>query len=146
MWSSLFPARVTLVFLTIQVHAKVVMEGTVNHCSILCGFQQQGVVTGWRSAMFPVARCKSYRTYFELHHMYKAEANWPTANNCCSIVWKRLSTHCQSSYIGNCNICMKGMNSWREHHSTVEPPITDPPRSGQPLYSGQTMCYGLKLL
>ena len=29
---------------------------------------------------------------------------------------------------------------------TVEPPITDPPRSGQPLYSGQKLCYGLKLL
>ena len=29
---------------------------------------------------------------------------------------------------------------------TVEPPITDPLRSGQPLYSRQTLCYGLKLL
>ena len=27
---------------------------------------------------------------------------------------------------------------------TVEPPITDPPRSGQPLYNGQAPCYGLK--
>ena len=26
---------------------------------------------------------------------------------------------------------------------TVEPPITDPLRSGQPLYSGQTLCYRL---
>ena len=29
---------------------------------------------------------------------------------------------------------------------TVEPPIMDPPRSGQPLYSGQTLCYRLRLL
>ena len=29
---------------------------------------------------------------------------------------------------------------------TVEPPITDPPRSRQPLYSGQRLCYRLKLL
>ena len=29
---------------------------------------------------------------------------------------------------------------------TVESPITDPPRSGQPLYSRQRLCYGLKLL
>ena len=28
---------------------------------------------------------------------------------------------------------------------TVEPPITDPPRSGQPLYSGQVPCYRLNL-
>ena len=28
---------------------------------------------------------------------------------------------------------------------TVETPITDPPRSGQPPYSGHTPCYGLKL-
>ena len=28
---------------------------------------------------------------------------------------------------------------------TVEPPITDPPRSGQPPYSGHYPCYGLKL-
>ena len=27
-----------------------------------------------------------------------------------------------------------------------EPPIMDPPRSGQPLQSGQTLCYGLKVL
>ena len=29
---------------------------------------------------------------------------------------------------------------------TVKPPIMDPPRSRQPLYSGQTLCYRLKLL
>ena len=28
---------------------------------------------------------------------------------------------------------------------TVEPLITDPPRSGQPLYSGQVPCYRLNL-
>ena len=28
----------------------------------------------------------------------------------------------------------------------VEPPITDPPRSGQPPYNGHTPCYGMKLL
>ena len=29
--------------------------------------------------------------------------------------------------------------------NTVEPPITDPPRSGQPPYTGHTPCYRLKL-
>ena len=29
---------------------------------------------------------------------------------------------------------------------TVESPITDPPRSGQPPYNGHTPCYGMKLL
>ena len=28
---------------------------------------------------------------------------------------------------------------------TVEPPITDPPRSGHPRYNGHLPCYGLKL-
>jgi len=32
---------------------------------------------------------------------------------------------------------------WQKN--TVEPPITDPPRSGHPPYSGHTPCYGLKL-
>ena len=32
------------------------------------------------------------------------------------------------------------------NHATVEPPITDPPRSGQPPYNGHTPCYGMKLL
>ena len=73
--------------------------------------------------MFPVARCKSYRTYFQLHHMYKAEANWPIANNCCSTGWKWLSTHGQFSYIGNCNICIEGMISWQKHHSSVRSKI-----------------------
>ena len=38
-------------------------------------------------------------------------ASWPIANNCCSVVWKRLSMHGQSSYIGNYNISIKGMSS-----------------------------------
>ena len=29
---------------------------------------------------------------------------------------------------------------------TVEPPITDPPRSGQHSYSGQTLWHGLKVV
>ena len=37
------------------------------------------------------------------------------------------------------------MDSIDDYTSTVEPPITDPPRSGQPPYSGHTPCYGLKL-
>jgi len=30
--------------------------------------------------------------------------------------------------------------------TTVEPPITDPPMSGQPLYNGHGLWYQLKLL
>ena len=33
----------------------------------------------------------------------------------------------------------------RKFPATVEPLITDPPRSGQPLYSGQVPCYRLNL-
>ena len=33
--------------------------------------------------------------------------------------------------------------SFYEYTATVEPPITDPPRSGQPLHSGQRLCCGL---
>ena len=54
---------------------------------------------------------------------------------------------CQSSKSLMCeyfiNTCWGGRGGGG---CTVEPPITDTPRSGQPLYSGQTLCCGLKLL
>jgi len=31
-------------------------------------------------------------------------------------------------------------------HSTVEPPITDPPTSGQPLYNGHWLWHQMKLI
>ena len=47
--------------------------------------------------------------YFEVHHTCEAEANKPTANNCCSVAWGRLSTHGEPGYIGNCDIHIENM-------------------------------------
>ena len=72
-----------------------------------------------------------------------------TAARPCNSVYYKLSNHIATGYKCRYPILVKynqQLYKITTHcHNTVEPPITDPPTSGQPLYNGHWLWHGLTI-
>ena len=113
----------------------------------------KNIILQFRSKQSSVMQDFSSSSMFEsqvsplrcLSHPYKLIQNICSVSSKC-VITQSMSIFNNNSLVPCTKSLLKIISRQSPGGSTVKPPIMDPPRSGQPLYSGQRLFCGLKLL